>query len=287
MEELPVTAEPRKYEVFHETRYDYTEPVSLSLQTIRLTPRFRQFRQSIDATPGGSLRFLRDAYENPVHQFEWIGPTESFVVRNRMKVERPGVNPFDFLLEGSALQRPVTYSDADRKILAPYLDDESTRDPSATELARDFLPGETETIPFLTGLVSAVHATFRYEARDEPGILDPTTLCARRAGSCRDFAAFLLQMLRGEGFGARFVSGYLLETGDLLGAEAMHAWVEAYLPGAGWVGLDPTNGILADDGFVACAVGITPDETTPIAGKFFADHPASSTMKTRLTVKPL
>ncbi|MFP4353179.1 MAG: transglutaminase domain-containing protein [Puniceicoccaceae bacterium] len=287
MEELPLTGDARIYEVFHETRYDYSVPVSLSLQAIRLTPRFRRFRQSIEATPCGSLRFLRDAYENPVHHFEWIGPTESFVVRNRMTVERTRANPFDFLLEESALRRPVGYGDHERVILAPFLEDQSTRDPALGELARDFLPGETETVPFLTDLVRNVNTKLAYEARDEPGILDPAALCRLGVGSCRDFASFLLRILRHEGFAARFVSGYLLETGDLRGAEAMHAWVEAYLPGAGWVGLDPTNGILSDDGFVGCAVGITPGETTPVAGRFFADEAASSTMKTRLTVKPL
>ena len=287
MEEFPLTGETRNYEVFHETRYDYPIPVSLSLQAIRLTPRFRRFRQSIEATPRGNLRFLWDAYENPVHHFEWIGPTESFVVCNRMRVERSGANPFDFLLDERALRRPVAYSDPERRILSPYLDDESTRDPALADLARDFLPGESDTVPFLTGLVGNVNGAFGYEARDEPGILDPAELRARGVGSCRDFAAFTLRILRAQGFAARFVSGYLLETGDMLGAEAMHAWVETYLPGAGWIGLDPTNGILTDDGFVACAVGITPDETTPVAGKFFADEPASSTMKTRLTVTPL
>jgi len=131
----------------------------------------------------------------------------------------------------------------------------------------------------------ALNAKLNYEPRDEPGIYGSEELLQRGAGSCRDFAAFLQKLLHYEGLAARFVSGYLLETGDLQGAEAMHAWTEVYLPGAGWVGLDPTNGILCDEAFVPCAVAIHPDETTPLGGRYYSKVPIQSTMTTELQIR--
>ncbi|MEM0964745.1 MAG: transglutaminase family protein [Verrucomicrobiota bacterium] len=274
------------YEVVHRTEYRYSIPVSLSLQSIRLTPRFRQYEQDLNATPEGSFRFVRDAFENPVYSYELLGDTDSFVVTNRLLLRKAERNPFDFLLSQNALELPVTYSESEKRALAPYLDASGETDPRLSEAAAEFLPKEKDTVSFLASLVGDLNEKLIYEPRDEPGILTTAELLDRGAGSCRDFSALLQGLLNRAGFASRFVSGYLLETGDLQGAEAMHAWTEVYLSGAGWIGLDPTNGIFTNEDFVACAVATQPLEATPVEGKCFSDERVESELETNLKITP-
>lgn len=287
MEELSLGPGERLYDVQHVTRYDYDGDVSLSLQAIRLTPRFRRFVQEIETSPTGSLRFLRDAFENPTYSFQLLGETGSLEVSNHMRVVRSDANPFDFLLNEEALSRPIQYSESERTALAAYFDPEAGRDPVLRAAASEYFPDESETVSFLAGVNTALHQKITYEPRDEPGIYSPAELMDRGKGSCRDYAAFLQKVLQVEGLATRFVSGYLLETGDMQGAEAMHAWAEIYLPGAGWIGLDPTNGVLTDDAFVACAVAINPEDTTPVGGRYFARSAVCSHLTTRLQIEPV
>jgi transglutaminase-like putative cysteine protease len=285
MEDFSLNPGDRLYEVYHVTRYDYDGPVSLSLQALRITPRYRRFQQKLETEPGGNLRFLRDAFENPTYAFEHIGKTTVLSLTNRMKVVRSNANPFDFLLGPTALQRPVEYSESEKQALMTYFDPQACEDPILQNAAELFIPEEKETVQFLAALNDSIHTKLEYEPRDEPGIYTTEEILERGKGSCRDFAALLQKLLQFEGLATRFVSGYLLETGDLQGAEAMHAWTEVYLPGAGWIGMDPTNGILTDEAFVPCAVAIIPDETTPIGGRYFATDPVQSTLSTELEIR--
>ncbi|MGE9291319.1 MAG: transglutaminase family protein [Puniceicoccales bacterium] len=284
MEDFSLKPGERLYEVYHVTRYDYDSPVSLSLQALRITPRFRRFQQSLETEPGGTIRFLRDAFENPTYSFEHLGETQVLSLTNRMKIIRSDKSAFDFLLGPTALSRPIEYSASEQQALMPYFEPGARRDPILKEAAKKFIPDEKETISFLTALNASIHTQLEYEPRDEPGIYTTQEILERGKGSCRDFAALLQKLLQYEGLATRFVSGYLLETGDLQGAEAMHAWTEVYLPGAGWIGLDPTNGILTDEAFAPCAVAILPDETTPIGGRYFAKKPVRSTLSTELKI---
>ncbi len=287
MEKFPLNPGDRVYEIRHVTRYDYDGPVSLSLQSVRLTPRFRRFSQTIRTQPDGNLRFVRDAFENPTYRFEFIGETRILAMTNHMSVVRAQGNPFDFLLDNEALSRPIRYNQSERNALSAYFAPGACEDPVLQGAADRFFPETRETVAFLAGLNSRIHSEIAYEPRDEPGIYSPEELLDRGAGSCRDYAAFLQKLLQYEGLAARFVSGYLLETGDLQGAEAMHAWTEVYLPGAGWIGLDPTNGVLTDEAFVACAVAMNPDETTPIGGRYFANSTIRSSLSTELEISCL
>lgn len=284
MEELSLDPGERLYEVIHVTRYDYSDSVSLSLQSIRLTPRFRRFTQIIEPAPQGNLRFLRDAFENPTYSYELIGQTRSIEMKNQMKVVRSGTNPFDFILANEALERPIQYNSVEKQGLSPYFDLEARNDPVLQSAMDSFGNDEKDTITFLTALNSALHTQISYQPRDEPGIFTAKDILENRVGSCRDYAFLLQKLLHFEGLATRFVSGYLLETGDMQGAEAMHAWTEVYLPGAGWIGLDPTNGVLTDDAFVPCAVAIDPEGTTPIGGRYFAVNPVKSELSTELQI---
>lgn len=273
------------HRIEHETRYDYPGPVTLSVQEIRLTPRLRPHGQELEVEPAGQLRFFRDAFENPVHAYERIGETRSLRVVNRLRLTRARDNPFDFLLAPGAEKLPVDYPAGQRAALAPFARETTPGQPGSEEAARAILPPETETVEFLVALTRAIHDRFDYEARDEPGIRSPGELLAAGKGSCRDFAALLAALLRHAGFAARFVSGYLLETGDLEGADSLHAWTETYLPGAGWKGLDPTNGVFCDDSFVPCAVGVAGEDAAPVIGRYYADRPVASSLTTTLRIR--
>lgn len=284
MEEFSVSPAERLYEIDHSTRYTYGADVTLSPQILRLTPRRHRHTAILSANPEGNLRPVWDAYENPTHVFEWIGPTRLFEVRHQIRVSRTLRDPFDFLLSPPGARIPVEYSSVEREALEPFLSSSRETRSDLPASAADLFPGERETVAFLVGLNKAIHQEFEYETREEPGVLSPSILLERRKGSCRDFAGFLLALLRKRGFAARFTSGYLLETGDRAGSDAMHAWAEVFLPGAGWIGMDPTNGVLCDDSFVPCAVASSPPQAAPIEGRYYADERVDSTLEAKLRI---
>ncbi len=132
-----------------------------------------------------------------------------------------------------------------------------------------------------------MHSNIRYERREEGAARTPAETLAEGAGACRDIALLLAETLRGLGVAARFASGYLCEFGqEKRTAEgALHAWTEAYLPGAGWVGFDPTNGTLCTESHITAAVGLEPRDVSPIAGTYYSDVPIASEMTASLEME--
>ena len=144
------------------------------------------------------------------------------------------------------------------------------------------------TIDTLVALNSAIHNGIAYERREEGDARPSVETIALRRASCRDFAVLLVDVLRGLGLAARHASGYLCEFGDgeKRAEGALHAWVEVYLPGAGWVGLDPTNGTLCDHHHITAAVGLTTADIAPVIGSYFANHAVPHELSTSLEIIP-
>ena len=144
------------------------------------------------------------------------------------------------------------------------------------------------TVEALVAMNSWLHENIGYERREEGDAFAPKDTLDRQQGSCRDFAVLLAEVLRSHGLAARLASGYLWEDDPGSGPEhaenAFHAWVETYLPGAGWVGLDPTNGIFCEHHFLATAVGLSASDIAPIAGHYYGRETISSTLTTGLTI---
>lgn len=281
-----------KFQLSHTTRYDYAGDVSLSLQTLRLLPRERALRENLQVEPGGHLRPVTDVFENRLLVYEYIGQLRGWSICNDLEIEVQPRNPFDFLLDACALTLPFDYPASERAVLKTAMGMDSL-----PEGVQSLWPHTVHTVDFLVELNANIHRQFKYIERHEPGVQSVAETFQCGSGCCRDFAVLLLALVRAQGLAARLVSGYLLvpsaedgaESGQsmLQGASAMHAWVEIYLPGAGWRGFDPTNGILADHLYIPCAVGLEPAQVTPVSGQYYSNHPLASEFTVALEIRAL
>lgn len=283
--------------IHHLSHYRYTEAVRFTPHRILLRPRenpqvrVREF--SLSFSPEAQAHWMTDAFDNPVAVANFSTAADEIRIEASLAVELRARNPFDFIIEPHAQLYPFAYTPHERKALLPYLEVGS---PSSCAKVLPWVWNEFPTLPnasleVLTHLNQRIHDRLRYRRRDEPGVQTPDQTLSQGEGSCRDFACLLIEICRQLGFAARFVSGYLYDpptgAGDFenLAQGAMHAWVEVHLPGAGWKGFDPTNGILANHRFIPCAVAFAPKLTSPIQGSYF--HPnlkVSSTLEVVLTI---
>ncbi|MGO4307955.1 transglutaminase family protein, partial [Cupriavidus sp. RAF12] len=265
----------------HVTHYRYDRPVKLSPQVVRLRPaphcRTPILSYSLRIEPAQHfVNWQQDPFSNYLARLVIPEATTEFKVTVDLVAEMSVYNPFDFFLEPSAEQFPFTYADGLEHDLAPYLArGELTPRFAAFVASIDRTP--RRTLDFLVALNQRLQDEIRYLIRMEPGVQTPEVTLENGSGSCRDTGWLLVQTLRHLGLAARFVSGYLLQlTPDVKavdgpsGAEAdftdLHAWCEVYLPGAGWIGLDPTSGLLAGEGHIPLACTPEPSSAAPVSG---------------------
>ena len=285
----------------HRTRYDYEKPVSFSPHFVRLFPRTEPGRlvQRIEFTTNASatVQFRRDLFDNNFARC-FYPDKETFLFHDLItEIELQELNPFDFLLDFDAADYPFTYDATTAARLAPYLTPPPAESGQVGGPALLPLPfwekpaTPTPTVTVLGGLMDAIHTHIRYERRDEGAAHPPAETLRLGHGSCRDFGVLLANVLRELGLAARLASGYLCEfgteTGDRRADGAMHLWTEVYLPGAGWTGLDATNGIFCNHNFITTAVGLTSAEVTPISGRYFSNEVVPSHMTASLTLQRL
>ena len=279
----------------HLTRYDYSSPVSFAPHALYLRPRessrqrVQDFSLTVTPTPARTIA-TNDAEDNALDWLYFapdrVGTTLEF--RTEFLVETLDANPFDFFLKPAAFAFPFTYDPVERTTLASCLTPPADPAPLHAWLAQHLPSPPRETMAFLTTLNSALRASLSYSRRDEPGMQSATDTLKRGGGSCRDYAALLIELCRLHGLAARFVSGYLYEEPDPAipnpAPPAMHAWTEVYLPGAGWRGLDSTRGIFCNDAFVPVAHSVVAESVNPIQGSFYGAMPATSLLSTQLTI---
>lgn len=287
----------------HRTHYKYDRLVNLGPQVIRLRPaphsRTRILGYSLKILPGDHfLNWQQDPQSNYLARAVFQEPTREFLVEVDLVAEMSVLNPFDFFLEPTAEKFPFQYdSTLDHELepfqlkcgLTPkflaYL--ERVRKEVIGAKCLQYLdsapPAEGEedprlrTIDFLVELNQRLWKDIKYLIRMEPGVQAPEETLSKESGSCRDSAWLMCQLLRHCGLASRFVSGYLIQLKPDVksldgpsGAEHdftdLHAWCEVYLPGAGWIGLDPTSGLLAGEGHIPLAAAPDPTSAAPITG---------------------
>ncbi|MEZ5364755.1 MAG: transglutaminase family protein [Bryobacterales bacterium] len=275
------------FRVHHVTQYHYDRPVFLEPQIIRLTPRsdpnqrLTDFRMDVSPEPTGLSQYL-DAEGNSVVKVWFDGTTQDLVIQSRFLARTMRSNPFEFLLEREEdYMIPLVYPQADMDALARFCAHGPGKIVAASTYTQDVMEAARgETLRFLHGLNQRIYEEFRIVVREEGGALEPDETLQRREVSCRDVALLFVECARVVGLAARFVSGYHSGYPDTR-HRRLHAWAEVFLPGAGWIGYDPTLGLAVADSHIAVAAAPTPAGAAAVTGSFRGSG-VRSKMKTSL-----
>lgn len=291
---LTFTLIQMQYQIAHTTTYTYSQPVTLEPHLIRLRPRsdswqtLQQLILDVSPVPIGKSDII-DLDGNELIKV-WFAPhsTDILQIQMRSHVETHCTNPFNYLLEPWATKLPIDYPSALRSQLQPYLGgylSVAGIDPQAVQLAQEIhhtIAGDT--VAFLSELNQRLYQNCKYTLRETGEALPPGITWTQKSGSCRDVAVLYMEVCRAIGLAARFVSGY--QKGDPHKLERhLHAWAEVYLPGAGWRGYDPTNGVAVADSHIALVASPTAKSAAPVTGRVRGN--ARSQLQYQLSIKPL
>jgi transglutaminase-like putative cysteine protease len=280
-----------RFRLDHRTRYAFDRAVLLAPHEIRLRPaphaRLAVAHYALRvAEPVHTLHWQQDPYNNWVARLTFPGRSTGLVFAVELEGTLADVDPFDFFVDPSASTWPFAYAPGIARALGPFLApaDEGPRFADWCAAFRASIAGDEPTIALLVRLNRRLREDVDYRVRDEAGVQSSETTLAARSGSCRDSAWLLATILRELGFAARFVSGYLAEIATGSGTRdraSLHAWAEAYVPGAGWIGLDPTSGLLATAGHIPLAAAVDPAMAAPVSG---TTEPCRATLDVEMTL---
>jgi transglutaminase-like putative cysteine protease len=268
--------------VTHTTTYRYANPVTFGEHRMMMRPRdshdLRLLETSLILRPAGTIRWIHDVFGNSVAIARFSEPATELHVESKFRAEHFPLAEDGVKIEEYARHLPFSYDageipDIGRTAERHYPDPEHQVD----AWARRFAEGATDhdTMSVLSAMTKAIQAEFTYNPRDEMGTQEPVETLNSGTGTCRDYALLMMEAARTLGFAARFVSGYLYDDTKIgggqeavIGGGVTHAWAQIYLPGAGWVPFDPTNGIVSDRNLIRVAVTRDPSQAVPLKGSF-------------------
>lgn len=284
-----------KLRISHLTRYQYDREVGFGPHLLYLRPREDSLRHltrfHLVTDPPAKLVTTRDPYDNDLTWAYFWERGPALNLRTEIEITTRDTNPFDFIVTSPADRFPFTYEPDTASALVPHLTppDEATRTALLDWMHTRFPQPPTETVPLLTALNQRIHTSFGYARREEDGTQTSLDTLLLGTGACRDLAVLFCDLARTLGLAARFVSGYLYTppSETSVAENAMHAWVELYLPGAGWKGFDPTCGILCDDSYVPVAHSPLAAIVTPVQGSIASPHPARAQLHSAITIEKI
>ncbi len=290
---------PIRYDITHTTVYRYRQPVTFGEHRVMFRPRdshdLRVLATDLEVTPDCDVRMIQDPHSNSIALVQPLEPADEFRIVCSFTIEHAQTYNLELPLAPSAELFPFAYSVDERFDLEHYL--RPAHDDLGGELtawARQFIrtDGPTSTREMLITMNQHIRENFRYAARDEEGTQDPNLTLELGSGSCRDFALLMMEAGRRLGIATRFVSGYLYDpaldggaSSGTLGAGYTHAWLQAYLPGAGWVPFDPTNNLLGGSELIRVGVARHPSQAAPISGSWYGESDDYLGMSVKVSVE--
>ena len=279
--ELRETTMPVRYDIVHTTVYRYREPVTFGEHRVMFRPRdshdLRVLATDLQVSPEAIVRMIQDPHSNSVALVQPIAPATELRIVCSFTIEHAVGPTFELPLAPVADIFPFAYSVEERfdleHYLRPHYDDPKGE---LTAWARQFIrtDGPTGTRDLLVQMNQHIRDTLAYAEREEEGTRTPLQTLALGSGSCRDFALLMMEAVRTYGLAAQFVSGYLYDEkligagGGLVGGGETHAWLQVYLPGAGWVEFDPTNALVGGRNLIRVAVARDALQAVPLSGSF-------------------
>lgn len=271
------------FDITHITEYRYAKAVSLGEHRLMFRPReshdLRVLATDLKVEPGATdIRLIQDAYSNSIALVKPQTPAERLQLTCLFTVEHTGERALDLPLSPGAETYPFEYTAEDRLVLQHFLQPFYDADDTLMAWARQFIrtDGPTESRQLLVDMTRHIRDTMTYQPRDEEGVQAPGETLALKRGTCRDFATLMIEAVRRLGYAARFVSGYVYTPERTPGrdpdaeangtAGATHAWLQVYLPGAGWITFDPTNNLIGGTDLIRVAYARHASFASPVSG---------------------
>ena len=272
---------PQRLNIRHSTVYRYRRPVTFGEHRAMFRPRDSHDLRVLDArlvlSPPGDVRWIHDVFSNSIALITFDEPADELRFDSVIEIEHYGLSDPEMMLREYAASYPFRYDNDQMPDLLPTLQCHyPDPDGAIGAWARQFLDQaeSTNTEELLIRITRAIKEQFAYQERAIHGTQTPAETLSLGSGTCRDFALFMIETVRSLGLAARFVTGYLYdpaldgEAPALEGAGATHAWVQVYLPGAGWIEFDPTNGLIGGTNLIRVGVARDPKQAVPLQGSY-------------------
>jgi transglutaminase-like putative cysteine protease len=276
-----------KLTINHFTQYNFEGPVTLNLHRFYLIPQQRNYYSIISGNWNimplpVDINERQDAESNNYLQAWFSGESSSLQIAVNLELELKDYNPFAFILD-PGLSFPfddISYQEELSSFLVPYRTKMNL--PELDQFTKKIMNQSSGIVDFLINLLAHLHKDWTHQERDEPGILPVMQVFKNRIGSCRDLSFMMMAMLRNIGIATRFVSGYAFNQ-ELEAGHELHGWLEAFFPGAGWIGLDPSLGLFTDRNYIPLACSFMPELTLPVYGTYGGT--IKSNLQTQINIK--